>query len=166
MTIAGATLTLTQAGSGYAAPDEATTVLSPTSILDKPSGLAVDARGNVYIADAGDNAVKEWNVSTQTLTTLVSSGLNQPQGVAVDAAGNVYIADAGDDAIKEWDVSTHTLTTLVSSGLDQPHSVAVDAAGNLYIVDFAIHVWNAATHTLSTVTDPVAGDSEVRREWR
>ena len=63
--------------------------------------MAVDAAGNVYIADTGNNAIKEWNASTQQVTTLVSSGLNGPQGVAVDAAGNVYIADSGNNAIKE-----------------------------------------------------------------
>ena len=33
------------------------------------------AAGNVYIADTGNNAIKEWNAATQTVTTLVSSGL-------------------------------------------------------------------------------------------
>jgi streptogramin lyase len=107
-----------------------------SSGLNQPSGVAVDAAGNVYIADTGDNAIKEWNASTGTVTSLVSSGLNQPKGVAVDAAGNVYIADTGDNAIKEWNASTGTVTTLVSSGLSSPAGVAVDAAGDVYIADF------------------------------
>ena len=37
-----------------------------------------------------DNAIKEWNAATQTLSTLVSSGLKYPSDVAVDAAGNVF----------------------------------------------------------------------------
>ena len=58
-----------------------------------PSGVAVDGSGNVYIADTGNNAIKEWVAANNTVTTLVSSGLNRPCGVAVDGAGNVYIAD-------------------------------------------------------------------------
>ena len=65
--------------------------------LNNPSGVAVDASGNVYIADSGNNAIKEWNAATQTLSTLVSSGLNTPRAVAVDGSGNVYIADSGDN---------------------------------------------------------------------
>ena len=51
-----------------------TTLVS--SGLDTPYGVAVDAAGNVYIADSGNNAIKEWNATTQHVTTLVSSGLN------------------------------------------------------------------------------------------
>jgi DNA-binding beta-propeller fold protein YncE len=61
----------------------------------------VDGSGNVYIADSGDKAIKQWNAATETLNTLVSSGLASPSEVAVDAAGNVYILDTGDDAIEE-----------------------------------------------------------------
>ena len=64
--------------------------------------MAVDGAGNVYIADTGNNAIKEWVAASNTVTTLVSSGLIFPHGVAVDGAGNVYIADTGNNAIKEW----------------------------------------------------------------
>ena len=57
--------------------------------------MAVDSSGNVYIADYGDNAIKEWNAATQPVAALVSAGLNGPRGVAVDSSGNVYIADTG-----------------------------------------------------------------------
>ena len=76
------------------------------------------AAGNVYIADTGNSAVKEWNAASSTVTTLVSSGLNHPDGVAVDGAGNVYIADTGNKAVKKWNAASSNLTTLVSSGLD------------------------------------------------
>ena len=64
--------------------------------------MTVDSAGNVYIADTGNNAIKEWNATTQTVRTLVSRGECNPVGVAVDGAGNVYIADSGNNAIKEW----------------------------------------------------------------
>ena len=86
------------------------------SWADHPYGVAVDGAGNVYIADTDNNAIEEWNATTQTVTTLVSSGLNEPGGVAVDGAGNVYIADTGNNAIEEWNATTQTVTTLVSWG--------------------------------------------------
>ena len=128
--------------------------------------MAVDGAGNVYIADTGNNAIKEWNVTTQQVTTLVSSGLNHPEGVAVDGAGNVYIADTGNNAIKEWNAATQQVTTLVSSGLNHPYGVAVDGAGNVYIADTsnnAIKEWNATTQQLTTL---VSSGLNGPRAWR
>ena len=133
LTIAGQTLTVTQAGSSYVATNHVTTLVS--SGLNQPDGLAVDSAGNVYIGDTFNNAVKEWSVASNTVTTLVSSGLIQPFGVAVDGVGNVYIADLGHNAIKEWTAANNIVTTLVSSGLNLPYGVAVDSAGNIYIAD-------------------------------
>ena len=59
LTIAGATLTVTQAGSTYAAASPLSTLVS-TGLAD-PDGVAVDAAGNVYFADVNNNAIKEWN---------------------------------------------------------------------------------------------------------
>jgi len=157
LTIDGQTLTVTQAGSSFVSASALTTLVP--SELTNPTSVAVDGAGNVYIADRGDNAIKEWNATTQMLTTLVSTGLTSPQGIAVDTAGNVYIADTGDHALKEWDAATQTLSTLVSAGLADPSGVAVDGAGNVYIADAggAVDVWNPATQTLS----PLFPDADV-----
>ena len=64
---------MTQAGSSYVAANPLTTLVS--SGLNGPFGVAVDGAGNVYIADTRNNAIKEWNAATQTVSTLVSSGL-------------------------------------------------------------------------------------------
>src|SRR5262249_19621476 len=133
LTIAGQTLTVTQAGSNYVTANLLPTVVP--SGLKSPAGLAVDRQGNVYIADGGNNAIYAWIASTQQFTSPVTFGLNNPQGVAVSATGIVYIADGGHNAIKEWNPSTGQLSTLVSSGLNDPQGVAVDAAGNVYIAD-------------------------------
>ena len=195
LTIAGQTLTVTQAGSTYvAAPGPLTTLVSG---LAWPIGVAVDGAGNVYIADTennaikkwiggqqhcdhpgfhgfeyplrrgggwrramsisptrSNNAIKEWNVASNTVTTLVSTGLNNPLGVAVDAAGNVYIADSENNAIKEWVVASNTVITLVSTGLNNPLGLAVDAAGNVYIADTgnnAVKKWTAANGVVTTL---------------
>ena len=152
LTIAGLTVNVTQAGSTYVAANPLTPLASTG--LSLPGGVAVDAAGNVYIADFNHNALKEWNASTQQVTTLVSSGLNHPIAVAVDGSGNVYIADRDNNAIKEWHAATQQVTTLVSSGLNEPVGVAADGAGNVYIADYgnlAIKEWNARTQQVKTV---------------
>jgi sugar lactone lactonase YvrE len=133
--------------------------------LDGPYGAAVDAAGNVYIADWQNNRIRK--VSGGTITTVAGNGnqgfsgdggpatsasLNQPQGVAVDSVGNLYIADSGNERIRK--VSGGTITTVAGSGsygfsgdggpatsaslAERSNShwgVAVDSAGNLYIAD-------------------------------
>ena len=152
LTIAGQTYTVTQAGSTYVAARPLTTLVSG---LTRPPSVAVDAAGNVYIADYNNNAVKEWSATTQQVSTLVSAGLNSPEGVAVDAAGDVYIADTYNGAVKEWSATTHQVSTLVSAGLKSPQGVAVDAAGNVYVADVgnnAVKEWSATTQQVSTVS--------------
>jgi uncharacterized protein (TIGR03437 family) len=130
--------------------------------LYNPLGVAVDAAGNLYIADSANSRIRK--VATNgIITTGAGSGsigysgdagpatsaqLRGPSGVAVDAAGNLYIADAGNSRIRK--VATNgIITTVAGNGspgysgdggpatraqLYLPLGVAVDAAGNLYII--------------------------------
>jgi len=158
LTVAGQTLTVIQAGSTYIpAPGPATPLVSAG--LNHPGGVAVDAAGNVYIADTFNKAIKKWTVANNTVTTLISSGLYYPYGVAVDGAGNVYIADGGvnlitNSVLKMWTAANNTVTTLISSGLYYPNGLAVDGAGNVYIADTynnAIKEWTAANNSVTTL---------------
>ena len=152
LTIAGHALTVTQAGSAYVAANPVTTLVS--SGLFDPEGVAVDSADNVYIADTGNQAIKEWTTANNTVITLVASGLVYPSGVAVDCAGNVYIADTFHSAIKEWVTASNTVTALVDSNLSLPFGVAMDGVGNVYITDTynsAIKEWIAASNTVTTL---------------
>jgi len=152
LSIAGQTVTVTQAASTYVAAGTVTTLVA--SGLDFPFGVAVDGAGNVYFADSGHNAIKEWVAASNTVISLVSSGLYSPWGVAVDSQGNVYFADSGNNAIKEWKVADSNVTTLVSSGLLHPQGLALDAAGNVYFADTlnnAIKEWKVANSNVSAV---------------
>ena len=164
LTIAGQTLTVTQAGSSYV---PANSVSNLVSGLSWPEGVAVDGSGNVFFADTGNHAIKEWNATTGTVSTL-ASGLQNPGGVAVDGAGIVYFSDYGNNTLEEWNATTHTVSTLVSTGLDFPYGLAVDGAGNVYIADFnhnAIDEWNATTQTLSTLVSGLNGPAFVAVDW-
>ena len=113
--------------------------------LDFPYGVAVDAAGNLYIADTDNSVIRK--VSNGVITT-VAAQLYEPWGVAVDSAGNVYIAETGSNRIRK--VSNGVITTVAGNGtlgysgdngpatsakLNDPTGVAVDSAGNLYIAD-------------------------------
>ena len=131
--------------------------------LEPPTGVAVDAAGNLFIADYWNNWIRQ--VDTNGIITTVAgddfygysgdggpatnASLYYPGGVAVDAAGNLFIADSGDQRIRM--VNTNGIITTVAgngtgsysgdggpatnASLAAPFGVAVDTAGNLFIAD-------------------------------
>jgi len=131
------------------------------SALAGPAGLAVDAAGNLYIAEFYNNRVRK--VSGGVITTVAGTGtagfsgdkapaaaatLRQPTDVAVDSAGVLYIADFGNNRVRM--VSGGLITTVAgngttsttgdggaatSAGLSAPRRVAFDGAGIMYIAD-------------------------------
>src|ERR1043165_2039935 len=152
LTIAGQTLTITQGGSGYLAANALTPLIG--SSLSQPFGIAVDAVGNVYVADSANNRIVNRTAATQAVTTVVGTDLKTPSSVAVDSAGNLYIADQGNVTIKKWTAATQSLTPLVGTGLSGILGVAVDASGNVFIGDAGNHVvkkWTAATQSVTTI---------------
>src|SRR6202451_1509599 len=101
--------------------------------LSSPNGVALDAAGDVFIADTGNNRVVEVPAAGGAPITI-GSGLSHPSGVAVDAAGDVFIADTGTNQVVEVPAGGGPQTT-VGTGLSNPSGVAVDAAGDVFIAD-------------------------------
>ena len=101
--------------------------------------VAVDASGNVYIADTYNQLVLKETLSNGSYTesTIPTSALYNPYGLAVDGAGNIYIADSGNNRILiETPLSgSYSESTLSTSTLNGPESVAVDGSGNVYVAD-------------------------------
>jgi sugar lactone lactonase YvrE len=102
--------------------------------LSFPGGVAVDAAGDVFIADTGNAQVVKVPAGGGPQTT-VGSGLNYPASVAVDGAGNVFIADPGNNQVVKVPAGGGAQTT-VGSGLSEPYGVAVDGAGDVFIADY------------------------------
>jgi len=112
---------------------------SPVTVgsgFNAPQGVAIDAAGNMYVADEGNNAVKKIPVGGGA-PVGIGSGFSSPVGVAVDAKGNVYVADKGNNAVKKIQVGGGATVTM-ASGLSQPTGVAVDAAGNVYVANYGV----------------------------
>lgn len=110
-----------------------------------PSSVAVDAAGNVYVADAGNLAIRA--IATSGAVSTFAAGFNGPTGVASDAKGNLYVADNGNNLIRK--VSPQgVVTTFAGDGLrgskngtgagaefNQPQALAIDSSGNVYVAD-------------------------------
>jgi sugar lactone lactonase YvrE len=158
VSIAGIVTTIAGTGEqGFAGDGGAAT----SALLDSPAGVAVDAAGNVYIADTHNNRVRK--VSAGTISTIAGTGiasfsgdggpagvatLNHPTALAPDGSGNLYLADTDNHRIRK--ITGTTITTVAgdgeqffsgdgaaatAAGLDSPNGVAVDVAGNIYIGD-------------------------------
>ena len=125
-------LSPTSSGVAAAAYSGSSTIVG--SGFTNPTGVAVDITGNVYVADAGNNAVKKIPAGGGAPIVL-GSGFSHPEGVAVDGAGNVYVADYFNNAVKEIPAGGGPPVTL-GSGFASPIAVAVDAAGNVYVADY------------------------------
>ena len=133
-------------------------ITATSAQLYYPCGVAVDALGDVYIADTNNNRIRKVTVSTGIITTIAgtrigaakSAYLNFPVSVALDGMGNVYIADTFNQRIKKVNVSTGSITTIAGTGtrgyfgdngaatsaqLKYPQGVAIDGSGNVYIGD-------------------------------
>ncbi len=133
--------------------------------MKQATSVAVDASGNIYIADYIDSRIRKVSTSN-IITTIAGTGtaglsgdgglainakLNNPAGISVDAAGNIYIADFSNNRIRKINTSGIISTIAgyttapgfsgdggiaTSAQLSGPNGVVADAAGNIFIADY------------------------------
>ena len=129
--------------------------------FDTPVGVAVDASGNVWVADYGNNRIQKFDSSGSFLSKWGSYGtgdgqFDSPIGVAVDASGTVYVAELYNHRIQKFDSNGTFLAKWGTWGsgdgqFDRPRGVAVDASGNVYVADTYNHRIQKFGSTLTTV---------------
>ena len=102
-----------------------------------PAHIAVDASGNVFVADAANNAVKEiLAAGGYTTINTLGSGFQDPLGVAVDGSGNIFVG--GQNAVKEiLAAGGYTIVnTLINiPSVLAPAGMVVDGGGNVFFAD-------------------------------
>ena len=157
-----------------------------SAALSDPEAVAFDSAGNLYIADTGNNVIREVNTGTGVINTVAGNGvanysgdggqataaeLNGPNGVEIDASGDMYISDSVNNRIREVTSSTGVINTIAGNGsagytgdggqatsaeMNLPLFIALDSADNVYIADYNNNVIRMVT-TSTGVISTIAG---------
>jgi sugar lactone lactonase YvrE len=103
-----------------------------------PFGIAVDASGNVFVADQVGTLYKETLSGGVYTQSTLATGLSSDSGVAVDGAGNLYVDSVSTGDVIKFTLAngTYTQSTAVSA-LGNLNGVAVDRVGNLFMVSYS-----------------------------
>jgi hypothetical protein len=181
----------TLAGNGTGGFFDGTGGGTGTTEFNHPNSVAVDANGNVFVADNLNNRVRKVAANGAT-TTLAGNGtagsvdgtggpagsteINGPVGVAVDSAGYVYVSTS-DNRIRKIS-PTGTTSTLAGNGtagyvdgtggasgtteFNSPQGVAVDGAGNVYVAEFTNNVIRRVAPDGTTNTLAGDGTAEIK----
>lgn len=143
--------------------------------LNGPSGVYVNAAGDVFITEAFGNVIRKIDAGTGIIHTVAgsglgayfgdggpatSAGLNVPNAITGDTAGNLYFTEYGSSTVRKITASTDIISTIAGTGLPgtstdgvpaitvplkHPDGLCVDKMGNVYVVD-------AQTHRIRKIT--------------
>lgn len=156
-------------------------VIATAALLNYPTDVAVDAAGNLFIADAGNHRIRKVDALTGIISTIAGTGvpgfsgdgasgllaaLNSPYAVALDGGGNIYVADSVNRRVRKLNAATGNISTIAGTGAAgysgenipatsagmQVLDLDVDALGNVYLSDVnRVRKIDAATGLLTTV---------------
>ncbi|WP_438422714.1 cadherin domain-containing protein [Aquimarina macrocephali] len=171
--------TTTIAGSGVAGFADGSGI---TAQFDNPNGLAIDASGNLYVADTDNHRIRKITPAG-VVSTIAGSGISgfvngtgtvaqfdSPYGIDVRANGDLYVADTGNHSIRYISpagvVSTYAGTGIgglvngnaTTAQFNEPIDVVIGLSTNLYIADASNHVIRQITDTGSVLT--LAGSTQ------
>ncbi len=145
-----------------------------------PNGLAIDASGNVYVADEGNNLIVKITpagfattiagtgvAAYVNSTNPLSAAFSAPKGLVLDSQGNIYVTDSGNNRIREISAAG-VVTTYAGAGpgftddigvaalFSNPAAIAIDSKGNLYVGDLNNHAIRKITSGITVAT--IAGN--------
>ncbi len=145
----GSNVISTYAGDG-AAGFSGDTDAATSAELDSPLGVACDAAGNVYIADARNYVVRKVNAATGVITSV--AGNNNSNIYNDGKSGYTYgNGQSGEQYTGNGIANSAASPQVTGAGIYAPYGIAVDAAGNLYIADYFDNLIRKVTANTATL---------------
>lgn len=166
----------TIAGEGTKSGDTGLGGPATAARLNKPTALAMDDAGHLYIADTDNHRICVVNLGTGIISLVAGTGeggfdgdggpatdakLNKPRGLFVDADNNILIADTDNHRIRMVDAGTGAISTIIGNGskgsagdggmaaaaqVNKPRGILVDGPGNIYVSDTDNHKVRFVSH--------------------
>ncbi len=120
-----------------AAPNDYTVTVALTGgSMSAPSGLAIDASSNVWVANNGTNSVTELSHLGSVVNT--TSGINTPSAIAVDQVGTVWVTQRNSNSVSRLSGTSGSLlpgSPITGSGLAGPNAITIDGIGNAWVTN-------------------------------
>ncbi|MGZ3763127.1 MAG: NHL repeat-containing protein [Mucilaginibacter sp.] len=130
-----------------------------TAAFNTPGNLVVDANGDIYVADTGNQVIRKITISTGIVSTYAGTGVrglangdkgsatfSSPYGIGISPGGDIFVADAANNVVRKITVSTGKVTTFAGTGAQgltngtalsatffHPGALTFDTGGNIFV---------------------------------
>jgi DNA-binding beta-propeller fold protein YncE len=101
--------------------------------LNFPMGLAVDAKGNLWVANYGDNNILVFSPGYALQKETITQGITLPTGVAFDPQGNLWVTNDGNFTVTEYTGGAQITSSTITNGVFAPQGIAIDGLGNIWV---------------------------------
>jgi len=137
--------------------------------FDSPMGIAVDANGNILVANTNNGRIEKFSPTGTFLSTIGSKGsrhgqLGDPNGIAIDRVGNIHVAEASNHRVQKL-ASDGTFIAEWAPGFYGPRRIAIGPDDSIYVVDQGrpcIVKFNPDGEVLATWGSSGSGDGQFR----
>ncbi|HVN68727.1 MAG TPA: hypothetical protein VMU38_03610 [Candidatus Binatia bacterium] len=132
---------------------------SITDGTDCPFGVAVDKKGNVYVANIGNNSVTVYPQGQTSPSLTITSGISSPYSVAVDSKGNVFVSNLGSNDITAYAAGqTSAYESINFNAYGQAVGIGVDGKDNLWVAcDSTNAVFEIAAGSTTVTNSGITG---------
>jgi DNA-binding beta-propeller fold protein YncE len=102
--------------------------------LSSPSGLAVDAKGNLYVANFKGNDILVYSPGYAQMTAkTITQGVSRPSGLAFDPLGNLWVANFDANTVTEYTAGKQNTGATITNGILAPQGIAIDGLDNIWV---------------------------------